>query len=89
MVYLTKGELFLLLEGDGLALSAWLISSDPDAVPFKFMLENTNGLIIDSSFFQNQLVPVMIAKGAVSQAGVDRINAHILVAGAAPSFGVD
>jgi hypothetical protein len=52
--YATKGEFWLLLGSDAIPLSAWLVTDRTYAPSIKFMLENTDGISMDSDMMQHQ-----------------------------------
>lgn len=82
MAYITKGDLWDLLDDEALTFAGWLLTGSPEASTMKLMLENTEGLTLDTSLIQNQLLPMLVSAGVLTQAVVDRVNAEIASQGA-------
>lgn len=85
--YITKGELWLLLNDEAAALSTWLNGSDTEAPIFRYMLDNASGVTLTGELIQNQMIPLLLSKGVFTQTTVDKINAKIAELEAPASFG--
>ena len=75
MAYITKGVLWDLLGSEALTFAGFLLT--PEGATVKLMFDNTDGITLESPLIQDQLLPMLLTKGAITQAVVDRVNVEI------------
>jgi hypothetical protein len=83
MKMITKGAILIALDDQALNFISFLNLSDPNntltptAQNMKLMWDSIDALDWDSTLVQNQLLPLLLSSGYITQAAIDRVNTYL------------
>ncbi len=73
----TKPQLITLLDNSTLSFAMFMASGTQEGTAVRILFENVDSLDLNGDVVKLQLMPMLLAAGAVDQLAIDRINTYV------------